>query len=230
MRKTLSIIVCILLCLSFNYSWSNPKTVNISRVPHGKHHISGAATIYKSDGGPDIAAPVIMAPPDVYAKAVGELTPLVTLGKPIVSDDSGTTPTVTNDAPEGFPIGVTIVTWVAIDDVGNYATATQKVTMWNELEEIVTFNTINVPGANNTRITGVDGNGNMVGYFDLIDVPDMHGFYYDTETKIFTIINVPGANMTCPLGINDRYIFGCYWDLSSHVRGFTCKLPNGIIR
>ena len=36
---------------------------------------------------------------------------------------------VTNDAPEVFPLGETIVTWTATDSSGNSASATQTITI-----------------------------------------------------------------------------------------------------
>lgn len=52
----------------------------------------------------------------------------VNLGTPIASDNCGV-PTVTNNAPTTFPLGVTIVTWTAVDAAGNRNTATQTVTV-----------------------------------------------------------------------------------------------------
>ncbi len=50
----------------------------------------------------------------------------VNLGTPIASDNCGTV-TITNDAPLAFPMGMTTVTWTAIDSVGNSTTGTQTV-------------------------------------------------------------------------------------------------------
>ena len=75
----------------------------------------------------DTTKPVITAPADKTAAATGTKTK-VTLGQPVVTDIFGYT--VINDAPaEGFPVGVTTVTWTATDTSGNSATAVQKVTI-----------------------------------------------------------------------------------------------------
>jgi large repetitive protein len=75
----------------------------------------------------DTTKPVITAPADKTAAATGTKTK-VTLGQPVVTDIFGYT--VINDAPaDGFPVGVTTVTWTATDTSGNSATAVQKVTI-----------------------------------------------------------------------------------------------------
>ena len=50
------------------------------------------------------------------------------LPAPSVADIVDPNPTVTNDAPAFFPVGVTVVTWTATDASGNAATATTTVT------------------------------------------------------------------------------------------------------
>src|SRR5690606_41669630 len=45
---------------------------------------------------------------------------------------------VTNNAPETFPIGQTIVTYTAVDAAGNTGTATQTVTVVDETAPVVT--------------------------------------------------------------------------------------------
>ena len=46
--------------------------------------------------------------------------------------------TITNDAPEVFPLGETIVTWTATDSSGNSATSTQTVTIVDNSAPIIT--------------------------------------------------------------------------------------------
>lgn len=78
----------------------------------------------------DLTPPSIAAPADVVAAQTGELTP-VDLGDPVVGDNV-TAPgalIVTNDAPAGFPAGVTEVTWTVRDTAGLEAQAVQTVTV-----------------------------------------------------------------------------------------------------
>jgi parallel beta-helix repeat protein len=78
-----------------------------------------------------VTPPTITPPPDVISKATGTLTK-IDLGMPTVTDTEDPNPSVTNDAPtNGFPVGTTTINWVATDATGNFATATQKVTIQN---------------------------------------------------------------------------------------------------
>lgn len=77
---------------------------------------------------PDTEPPVITAPPAASAVANGVLT-AVALGDHAVTDNEDPSPTVTNDAPDYFPVGITTVTWTATDESGNSATDTSTVTV-----------------------------------------------------------------------------------------------------
>ncbi|MCF6356171.1 MAG: HYR domain-containing protein, partial [Draconibacterium sp.] len=78
-------------------------------------------------------APVITCPADVSENADPSncfKTGLV-LGTATATDNC--TPdamiNITNDAPDPFPVGTTVVTWTATDDCGNISTCTQNVTI-----------------------------------------------------------------------------------------------------
>jgi len=78
----------------------------------------------------DTQAPSITCPPDVIAQinTANCTVDNVDLGTPTVSDGCSSV-TVTNNAPAEFPAGVTIVTWTATDDCGNFNTCNQTVTV-----------------------------------------------------------------------------------------------------
>lgn len=77
----------------------------------------------------DTTVPTITAPADVTANESGTLT-MVTLGTPVVADLADAAPTISNNAPvAGFPVGTTSVTWTAMDQSGNQASANQQVTI-----------------------------------------------------------------------------------------------------
>lgn len=82
----------------------------------------------------DIESPSITPPADITI-SVNDLNCSasgVALGTEISSDNCST-PTVNNDAPTIFPLGVTTITWTATDAVGNVTTATQSVTVTSDL-------------------------------------------------------------------------------------------------
>jgi hypothetical protein len=62
----------------------------------------------------------------------------VTLGGPATSDNCSGVVGVTNNAPSQFPKGVTTVTWTATDASGNTATATQLVTVNDNINPTIT--------------------------------------------------------------------------------------------
>ncbi|HEY8110432.1 MAG TPA: HYR domain-containing protein, partial [Candidatus Nitrosotenuis sp.] len=76
----------------------------------------------------DTTVPTITAPSDIILEATSSDGNAVSLGDAAASD-AVTVSSVTNDAPESFPLGETIVTWTATDSSGNVSTATQKVTI-----------------------------------------------------------------------------------------------------
>ena len=86
--------------------------------------LRGRASITIQDSTP----PVLSAPADITAEATGSST-TVDIGTATATDVFDSNPTVTNDAPGSFPIGVTTVTWTATDSADNAATATQSVTV-----------------------------------------------------------------------------------------------------
>jgi LmbE family N-acetylglucosaminyl deacetylase len=77
---------------------------------------------------PTVLFLAITAPADVVAEGVRPSGTPVDLGLPTVSS-SDQTPSVGNNAPDLFPLGVTVVTWTATDSLGTTVTATQRVTI-----------------------------------------------------------------------------------------------------
>jgi parallel beta-helix repeat protein len=79
----------------------------------------------------DTIPPLIAAPSDVVVNVGSSIHYThVSLGTLTVEDLVDSYPDVTNDAPSfGFPIGVTTVTWKAVDASGNSATDTQLVSV-----------------------------------------------------------------------------------------------------
>jgi len=76
----------------------------------------------------DTTAPSITAPDSITMEATSANSNIVILTNP-VSSDLVDTPSVSNNAPDVFPLGETTVTWTAVDESGNSASATQTVTI-----------------------------------------------------------------------------------------------------
>ena len=74
----------------------------------------------------DTIPPTITAPADIAAVSTDGQPITITLGTPTTSDNRGA-PTVTNDAPTQFAVGLTLVNWTAVDAAGNRVVATQRV-------------------------------------------------------------------------------------------------------
>ena len=87
----------------------------------------------------DTQSPVGIAPADVVTNtdegSCGASN--VSLGTPKATDNCGVA-SITNDAPSTFPVGSTMVTWLATDIHGNIATATQRVTVTDNQNPIIT--------------------------------------------------------------------------------------------
>jgi len=76
----------------------------------------------------DTTSPSITAPDSITAEATSANLNIVVLGNP-VSSDLVDIPSISNNAPDVFPVGETIVTWTTTDYSGNSASATQTVTI-----------------------------------------------------------------------------------------------------
>ena len=75
----------------------------------------------------DTTAPSITPPSDIVLEATGQ-TNIVNLGQAQVSDLVSVS-SVTNDAPESFLLGETVLTWIVTDTSGNSANSTQTITI-----------------------------------------------------------------------------------------------------
>ena len=92
----------------------------------------------------DTEEPELIPPENIIQEAENPLNNFVILGIVETSDIVGVS-SITNNAPETFPLGETIVTWTATDTSGNSVSDTQLVTVVDttspsilQLEDIVT--------------------------------------------------------------------------------------------
>ncbi|HJW19068.1 MAG TPA: 6-bladed beta-propeller, partial [Candidatus Nitrosotalea sp.] len=84
----------------------------------------------------DHTPPSITAPSDITIEATGILTP-VSIGQATGTDNSGIA-SITSNAPSKFPLGITMITWTAIDNGGNVAKVVQKITVVDTTPPVLT--------------------------------------------------------------------------------------------
>ena len=74
----------------------------------------------------DTTAPELTIPDNAIVDANG-LETIVSIGEAISTDLADPLPSISNDAPQTFSLGQTLVTWTAIDSFGNSVSATQTI-------------------------------------------------------------------------------------------------------
>ena len=84
----------------------------------------------------DTTPPTIHSVPDITAEAVVPYDNIIELQEPAADDLLGVI-SITNDAPEFFPVGETIVTWIATDVGGNTASIEQKIVVLDTISPII---------------------------------------------------------------------------------------------
>lgn len=84
----------------------------------------------------DKTAPVLTVPADITAEATGIKTP-VELGEASAADIFKVT--ITNNAPDSYSFGTTVVTWTATDENGNSTKKTQTVKIIDTTKPLVTL-------------------------------------------------------------------------------------------
>ena len=100
----------------------------------------------------DTIPPTMSSIPDIIVEAVVPFENIVELQQPMADDILGVV-SITNDAPEFFPIGETIVTWTATDIGGNTSSIEQKITVLD-----TTFPILEIPGDIVIEATSLDQN------------------------------------------------------------------------
>jgi len=100
----------------------------------------------------DTTPPIIHSVPNITAEAVVPYDNIIELQEPSADDLLGII-SITNNAPEFFPVGETIVTWTATDVGGNIANTEQKITVVDTI-----FPTLQVPDDVVIEATSLDQN------------------------------------------------------------------------
>ena len=117
-------------------SGSHP--IVVTRTYTIKDACNNSSTIDQIFNISDRTKPTITAPVDVEATIITGCTATgVNLGMPVTGDNCSVA-SVSNDAPSAFQLGETTVTWTVTDGSGNTATATQKVTVTDNIKPTIT--------------------------------------------------------------------------------------------
>jgi hypothetical protein len=124
------------------WSWSlntvlNNGTYNI-RISAYDGHGGFAETTFQLTINSTNQPPVITCPDDQQFNANVNCSYAGSIGLATAIDDSGEDPTITNDAPQYFPLGETVVTWVATDNFGFTSTCTQIVYVFDNEDPKIT--------------------------------------------------------------------------------------------
>jgi len=77
----------------------------------------------------DTTPPVLTVPIDLTVEQTSPEGTPVDIGRATATDNCNEEITITNDAPLVFPLGQTVITWMATDDSDNVTTGIQKVTV-----------------------------------------------------------------------------------------------------
>ncbi len=149
-----------------------------STLPLGPNSVTAMATDHTGNSTieefivviTDTTMPTVVPPPDVTVEQTelgGTPGAQVDLGGPDVEDLCDVDLTISNDAPEVFPLGQTTVLWTVTDDSGNTATAAQTVTVAD-----TTPPTIVAPADVTAEQTSGDGTAVDLGQPEASDICD----------------------------------------------------------
>ena len=124
----------------------------------------------------DTTPPKLIAPKSVNAEALDLRTNFIDYGSASTSDLFDIH-SITNDAPDSFPLGLTTITWTATDTSGNSATATQTIIIQDTTPPILTAPldiTQEAESSNNTMVSiGTANATDLVGIDKIThDAPD----------------------------------------------------------
>ncbi len=97
---------------------------------------NAADTVTRTVMVTDTTAPAITAPDDETFEATATLTPLDRSDYGIARSSDGD---ITDDAPDTFPLGDTIITWTATDASSNEMTAKQTITVVDTTAPVITL-------------------------------------------------------------------------------------------
>ena len=121
----------------------------------------------------DTTLPTVIVPNDIQVEATSIDANIVELGSAEASDLVEIS-SITNDAPEVFPLGETIITWTTTDTSGNSASATQTISVID-----TTLPTVIVPNDIQVEATSIDANIVELGSAEASDLVEISSITND---------------------------------------------------
>jgi len=121
----------------------------------------------------DTTSPSITAPDSITAEATSADSNIVALGSP-VSSDLVDIPSISNSAPDVFPLGETTVTWTAVDGSGNSASTTQTVTIVD-----TTKPGLSIPQDQTVEASSLEGTLVEIGQAEAHDITGISSIVHD---------------------------------------------------
>ena len=183
---------------SFDCSNVGPNTVTLTVTDVNGNSASAPATVTVEDK----VAPNITAPTNVSVNADNGscFATNVELGSPINSDNC-TIQSVTNNAPTSYPVGITTVTWTALDVHGNTSSVTQNVVVTDNQNPTITAPANVTVNANNAACmaTGVSlGNATTADNCGVQSVTNngLSSYPVGVTTVTWTVTDVHGNTQT----------------------------------
>ena len=190
---------------SFDCTNLGANTVTLTATDGSSNDHSATATVTVVDNiDPTITAPTSVTV-NVDAGACSTALSNVPLGTPTTSDNCSAT--ASNNAPTSFPLGATTVTWTVTDGAGNTMTATQVVTVIDNIDPVLTCpNDLTVYGVADSTLTSVSWSAATATdncSIDTIysDIQTGHYFPLGVTTITYVALDGSGNSDTCSFSI-----------------------------
>ena len=155
----------------------------------------------------DTTPPLISPLDNITLEARSDTENIVSLVVPETSDDVGVF-FITNDAPEVFPLGETLVTWTATDIIGNSSTFIQSVYLIDSISPRIAFTNDLVIEASSTNENLVDliipETSDSVGVYSITnDAPEVFPLGETLVTWTATDVSGNSASTTQTISVID---------------------------
>ena len=214
----------------YDYAWTGPSVIgntgNPTALADGTYDVvvsdaNGCSATFSITIGttPDVTPPVFTCPADISQSTdLGVCEAVLSISIPVATDNCDPSPVVTgirSDAlalSDPFPVGLTTITWTALDMNGNSSTCTQTITIIDTEPPVVTcppdVNTLYTAGSCHATVNpGVPVATDNCGIASVIGVRDdnmpLTDPYYSGVTNItWSVTDYYNNTTTCVQVVN----------------------------